>query len=63
MPWVRSQHQKRKDKKKIIWSGVPVLITVILAIWEAEIGRIMVQGQFGQIVCETHLQNYQSKMD
>jgi hypothetical protein len=30
--------------------------------WEAEIERITIQGQPGQIVCETpHLQNNQSK--
>jgi hypothetical protein len=37
---------------------------VILATWEAEIGRIAVSGQSRQIVHETlHLQNSQSKMD
>jgi hypothetical protein len=37
----------------------------ILATWEDEIRRIVVQGQLGQIVHETppHLQNNQSKMD
>jgi hypothetical protein len=36
---------------------------VILATWEAEIERIVVQGQFGKIVLETpHLRN-KSKMD
>jgi hypothetical protein len=39
---------------------------IILAIWKAEIGRMEVRGQPGQIVCETcprNLQNTQSKMD
>jgi hypothetical protein len=30
-----------------------LLMPVILAAWEAEIGRIVVPGQLGQIVCET----------
>jgi hypothetical protein len=37
---------------------------VTLATWEAEIRRIKVQGQPGQIVPrDIHLQNNQSKMD
>jgi hypothetical protein len=36
---------------------------VILATWEAEIRRITVQGQSGEIFHLTHLQNNQSKMD
>jgi hypothetical protein len=39
------------------------LTPVILATWEAEIGRIKVRGQPVQTVHETHLQNNQSKMD
>jgi hypothetical protein len=38
--------------------------SVILATWEAEIGKTMVQGQPRKIIWETpHLQNNQSKMD
>jgi hypothetical protein len=33
-------------------------LPVILATWEAEIGRIMAQGQSGQIVHETTLPKY-----
>jgi hypothetical protein len=34
------------------------LMLIILATWEAEIGRILVHSQPRQIVCETpHLQN------
>jgi hypothetical protein len=37
---------------------------IILAIWEAEIRRIAVRGQLGQIVYETSsFKNNQSKMD
>jgi hypothetical protein len=36
---------------------------VILAIWEAEIGRIEVQGETRQTVCKTNLQNNQSKVE
>jgi hypothetical protein len=36
---------------------------VILAIWEAEVRRTVVQGQLGQIVHKTYHQNNQSKMD
>jgi hypothetical protein len=37
---------------------------VILVTWEAEIGRIVVEGQPGQIVHEMpHLQNNQNKTD
>jgi hypothetical protein len=39
------------------------LTPIILCTWEAEIGRIMVQGQPGQIVPRPHPQNSQSKMD
>jgi hypothetical protein len=40
------------------------LMPIILATWEAAIGRIMVQGQPQQIVHETpHLQNNQRKMN
>jgi hypothetical protein len=38
-----------------------------LVTWETKIGRIVVQGQSGEIILETphphHLQNNQSKMD
>jgi hypothetical protein len=36
---------------------------VILATWEAEIGKTEVGGQPEQIVWDPHLQNNQSKMD
>jgi hypothetical protein len=40
---------------------------IILTTWETEIGKIVVQGQPGQIVDETpppfHFQNNQSKID
>jgi hypothetical protein len=36
---------------------------VARATWEAEIRRIAIQDQPGQIVQKAHLQNYQSKMD
>jgi hypothetical protein len=39
------------------------LMSIILATWEAEIRRIMIQGQSGYIVCEIPSQNKQSKMD
>jgi hypothetical protein len=32
------------------------LTLVILALWEAEIGRLVIQGQPGQIVLETPFQ-------
>jgi hypothetical protein len=35
---------------------------IILTAWEAEIGRIAIRGQPGQIVGEIYLQNSQSKM-
>jgi hypothetical protein len=38
-------------------------MTVILASWEAETGKITVQGQSGQIVLETSPPNNHSKMD
>jgi hypothetical protein len=46
-------------------AGCLWLTHVILDTWEAEIGRITVQGQPGQIVQETppHLQNNQSKIN
>jgi hypothetical protein len=34
-------------------AGYQWLMSKILAIWEAEIGRIKVQGQPGQTVCMT----------
>jgi hypothetical protein len=37
-------------KKK---AGIWWLTPVILAAWEAEIRRIRVEGQLGQIICET----------
>jgi hypothetical protein len=39
------------------------LLSVILAIWETQIKRIVVQGQPGQILNNTHRPNNQSKMD
>jgi hypothetical protein len=51
----------RRGKGLMLWFP-----PVILATWEAEMRRIMIWGQPGQIVCETrppHLQNNQSKMD
>jgi hypothetical protein len=45
--------------KDVPGAGTPI----ILATWEAEIRRITVWGQPGQIVCKTLLQNYQSKLD
>jgi hypothetical protein len=47
--------------KKI--AGLQWLTSVILDTWEAEIGRIMVQGRPECIVHKTHLQNNQNKMD
>jgi hypothetical protein len=38
------------------------LTPIILATWEAESQRNAVQGQPGQIVRKSHLQNFQSKM-
>jgi hypothetical protein len=38
-------------------------MSVILATWEAEIKRIIVQGQPGKQISIPHLQNNQSKMD
>jgi hypothetical protein len=37
-------------------------LPVILATWEEEIRKIVVQSQLGQIVLKTHLQNNQSKV-
>jgi hypothetical protein len=34
-------------------NGCPWLTPIILATWDAEIRRILVQDQLGQIVCET----------
>jgi hypothetical protein len=39
------------------------LIPIILATWEAEIGRIVVWGQLGKQFTRSHLQINQSKMD
>jgi hypothetical protein len=39
--------------KEDSWLQVLELTSGILTTWEAEIGRIVVQGQPGQIVCET----------
>jgi hypothetical protein len=39
-------------------SQAPVLRPIILATWEAEIRRIVVQGQLGQRVCKTLSQKY-----
>jgi hypothetical protein len=43
----------RGSKKKKLASWAWYLTPVILATWEAEIGRITVQGQPGQIVLKT----------
>jgi hypothetical protein len=39
--------------KNYLSAGHWWLTPVILATWEAEIGKIMVQGHPGQIICET----------
>jgi hypothetical protein len=56
--------KKKKKKKRRDGGGHWWLTPVILATWEVEILRIVVQGQPWQIVLETPcLQNYQRKMD
>jgi hypothetical protein len=51
----RKRRRKRKKKGGARhWS----LIHVILAVWEAEIRRLMIQGQPREIVQWTHFQEY-----
>jgi hypothetical protein len=46
-------HMHKDFYKEIIWTRRQWFILVILAIWEAEIGRVKVQGQPRQRVLET----------
>jgi hypothetical protein len=39
--------------KKISWNQAPVAYSIILATWEAEIRRIMIQSQPGKIAGDT----------
>jgi hypothetical protein len=65
-PGFKPQYHKLKKKKRKARARRRWITPVILASWESEIGRIMIQGQLRQIVHETppaNLQNNQSKMD
>jgi hypothetical protein len=44
---------KKEGLKKWISAGHQWLVPIIIATWEAEIGRIMIQGESGQIAQET----------
>jgi hypothetical protein len=49
---IPSTEKRKLNNKNMLGCLAPVLALVILATWEAEIGRISVRGQPGQIVHE-----------
>jgi hypothetical protein len=51
--------QKKKKKKTGCWWFTPVILTT----WETKIRRISVEGQLGQIVCETLSQKYSTQKE
>jgi hypothetical protein len=54
--FLKKKKNKRDTPKSVlkkITAGCQWFTPVTLATWEAEIGRIMVQGQPGKIVCKT----------
>jgi hypothetical protein len=55
---LKTQHHKKKKRRLTVKARHQWLTPAILATWEAEIRRIMVQSQPRQIVPETLSQKY-----